>query len=271
MYGLDFSSCLAAMNLEDTYRHQGLRKQLIEVLRTDQTTYNAELRKHVIARHAIKDETVLAAMSEIPRHLLFDSKDTVLHITQAYEDKAFPIGQGQTISQPWTVARQSELLQVKPGEKILEIGTGSGYQALVLMLLKAKVYSIERHKTLHERTSKILPQIKELILSRHPFNKTESLRSWKTDAATGSIRCFYGDGFEGLPMFAPFDKIIITAAVPEKPGKLLAQLSVGGVLVMPFGTEKNCDMLRITKHAADQFETEVFEKFGFVPMLKGKV
>lgn len=259
------------MNLTDTYRHQGLRKQLIDVLRTNQTGYDAELRKQVITRHGIKDENVLAAMNEIPRHLLFDGKDTVLHLTQAYEDKAFPIGEGQTISQPWTVARQSELLNVKPGEKILEIGTGSGYQALVLMLLKAKVYSIERHKILYERTSKLIPLIKELILNKQQAKESVTTRNWKTDPGTGSIRCFYGDGFEGLPMFAPFDKIIITAAVPEKPGKLLAQLSVGGVLVMPFGTEKNCDMLRITKHGDNQFETEEFEKFGFVPMLKGKV
>lgn len=259
------------MNLTDTYRHQGLRRQLIEVLRTDQTAYNTDLRKQIITRHGIKDENVLAVMNEIPRHLLFDSKDTVLHVTQAYDDKAFPIGEGQTISQPWTVARQSELLNVQPGEKILEIGTGSGYQALVLMLLKAKVYSIERHKILYERTSKLIPEIKELLHSRQQTKESATARSWKTESTMGTVKCFYGDGFEGLPMFAPFDKIIITAAVPEKPGKLLAQLSVGGVLVMPFGTEKNCDMLRITKHGDNQFETEMFEKFGFVPMLKGKV
>mgnify|MGYP001553088367 CR=1 FL=1 len=140
------------MQRTDTYRHQGLRKQLVEILKADITEKDAETGKPRIKRFGIKDENVLNAITEIPRHLLFDSSDTVLHITQAYEDKAFPIGEGQTISQPWTVARQSELLDIKPNEKILEIGTGSGYQALVLMLLRAKVYTIERHEIFFERT-----------------------------------------------------------------------------------------------------------------------
>ena len=259
------------MEQVDTYRHQGLRKQLVEVLRTNVYAKNPNTKKDEISRHGIKDEKVLNAIAEIPRHLLFDSSDTVLHITQAYEDKAFPIGEGQTISQPWTVARQSELLDVKPGEKILEIGTGSGYQALVLMLLKAKVYSIERHKILYERTSKLLPVMKELILSRRPVKENSAPRTWKNEPEYWNVKCFYGDGFEGLPMHAPFDKILITAAVPELPKKLLQQLVVGGKMVLPFGSQHNCDMVRITKHGEDQYETEKFEKFAFVPMLKGIV
>jgi len=259
------------MDSVDTYRHQGLRKQLVEGLRTDKYSLNPDTKKQEISRHGIKDENVLKAMAEIPRHMLFDSGDTLFHVTQAYEDKAFPIGEGQTISQPYTVARQSELLDIKPGEKVLEIGTGSGYQALVLMLLKAKVYSIERHKILYERTSKLLPKIKELVLSRRPATEKSAPRSWKNEPEYWNIKCFYGDGFEGLPTHAPFDKVIITAAVPELPKKLLHQLAIGGKMVLPFGSQHDCDMLRITKHGEDQYETERFEKFAFVPMLKGKV
>ena len=254
----------------DTYRHQGLRKQLVEILKTDIIEKDAETRKPKTKRYGIKDKNVLNAISEIPRHLLFDSKDTVLHITQAYEDKAFPIGEGQTISQPWTVARQSELLEIKPGEKVLEIGTGSGYQALVLMLLKAKVYTIERHKILFERTSHLLPVIKELILNRKPVKENSIPRTWKNEPEYWSIKCIYGDGFEGSPTHAPFDKILITAAVPEEPKKLLKQLAVGGKMVLPLGTEKDCTMFRITKRDDEEFHREEFGKFAFVPMLKGK-
>jgi protein-L-isoaspartate(D-aspartate) O-methyltransferase len=246
------------MQQVDTYRHKGLRKELVAKLRAK----------------GITDENVLAAIERIPRHLFFGN-DSIFFETKAYEDIAFPIGEGQTISQPYTVARQSELLQIKPGDKVLEIGTGSGFQATVLMLLKAKVYTIERHKILHDRTSKFLLGMKELLMERMKTDKVASTepekRTWKNVPEYWGIKCFFGDGFEGLPMQAPFDKIIITAAVPELPKKLLSQLAVGGMIVLPFGSEHDCIMLRITKHGVDQYETEQFEKFAFVPMLKGKV
>ena len=219
------------MNQIDTYRHKGLRKELAVKLRDKGVT----------------DRNVLAAIESVPRHLFFGN-DTIFFETQAYEDKAFPIGEGQTISQPYTVDRQSELLQVSPKEKILEIGTGSGYQAAVLATLGAKVYTIERHRKLYERTKVLLEQL-----------------------GYSNVKCFFGDGFEGVPSYAPFDKIIITAAVPELPKKLLQQLSTGGKMVLPFGAENNCDMIRITKHGEGQYSEEVFGKFAFVPMLKGKV
>ena len=213
---------------QDTFQHKGLRKKLVDEIRDK----------------GITDEHVLDAILRVPRHFFMESG----FLKFAYSDQAFPIGAGQTISQPYTVARQSELLQVKAGEKILEIGTGSGYQASVLAVLGAKVFTIERHRKLYEKT-------KPLLLNM----------------GYTSVRCFFGDGFEGLPGLAPFNKILITAAVPELPKKLLAQLSVGGKMVLPFGEEDNCDMVRITKHGEGQYEEEVFEKFAFVPMLKGKV
>ncbi len=238
----------------DTYRHKGLRKELLVTLKDK----------------GIINQDVLHAIGRIPRHLFFGN-DSIFYETHAYEDKAFPIGEGQTISQPYTVARQTELLEVKPSDKILEIGTGSGYQALVLMLLKAKVYSIERHKILFDRTSKFLPFMKEFLLNQQGEKKeTNEIRTWKNEPEMWSVKCFYGDGFEGSPANAPFDKILITAAVPELPKKLLKQLAVGGKMILPFGSEENCTMLRITKHADEKFETEEFGMFAFVPMLKGK-
>jgi protein-L-isoaspartate(D-aspartate) O-methyltransferase len=219
------------MNQADTYRHKGLRKELVVKLRDK----------------GITDKNVLNAIEAVPRHVFFGN-DTIFFETQAYEDKAFPIGEGQTISQPFTVAYQSELLQVNPKEKILEIGTGSGYQAAVLAVLGAKVYTIERHRKLYEKTKGLLEQM-----------------------GYANIKCFFGDGFEGIPAFAPYDKVIITAAVPELPKKLLAQLAIGGKMILPFGTETNCKMVRITKQAEGQYSEEVFGKFAFVPMLKGKV
>jgi protein-L-isoaspartate(D-aspartate) O-methyltransferase len=219
------------MQIEDSYRHKGLRRKLVELLR----------------EKGIVDRYVLSAIETVPRHLFF-GKDSFAYETYAYQDIAFQIGEGQTISQPFTVARQSELLQLNAKEKVLEIGTGSGYQASILATLGARVYTIERHKELYDRTKPLLEQM-----------------------GFANVRCYFGDGFEGLPGYAPFDKIIITAAVPELPKKLLKQLAIGGKMVLPFGEEKNCDMIRITKHSETEFEEEVFGKFAFVPMLKGKV
>jgi len=219
------------MNHVDTYRHKGLRKELAVKLHDK----------------GISEKNVLNAIETVPRHLFFGN-DTVFFETHAYEDKAFPIGEGQTISQPFTVAYQTELLQVQPKEKILEIGTGCGYQAAVLATLGAKVFTIERHRKLYERTKELLEKLGHT-----------------------NIKCFFGDGFEGIPAFAPYGRIIVTAAVPELPKKLLQQLAIGGKLVLPFGNDANCDMVRITKQAEGQYSEEVFGKFAFVPMLKGKV
>lgn len=214
--------------LEDNYRHKGLRNKLVDVIR----------------EKGITDEKILDAVGKLPRHFFFDSA----FMETAYEDKAFQIGEGQTISQPYTVAYQSQLLEVQPREKILEVGTGSGYQACILSMLGARVFTIERHKKLNERA-------KALLEAMHIPN----------------IRFFYGDGFEGLPAFAPFDKVLITAAAPEVPSKLLAQLKVGGKLVMPYGKGDVQKMQRITKIADNHLEQEEFDNFKFVPMLKGKV
>lgn len=213
---------------EDTYRHKGLRKQLIDTLRSKKIT----------------DERVLEAMNNIPRHYFLDT--ALDHI--AYDDKAFPIGEGQTISQPYTVAYQTQLLQPKAFEKVLEIGTGSAYQACVLAELGANVYTIERQKKLFDSM------------------KTFVLRNKYTN-----VKFFYGDGFEGLPTFAPFDKVIVTAAAPFVPPKLLVQLKPGGVMVLPVDAESGGQrMLRITKNSDGSFDEEYFEDFSFVPMLKGK-
>lgn len=212
----------------DSYRQQGLRKQLVEIVK----------------EKGISDEKVLNALGRVPRHLFFfDSA----FLTQAYEDQAFPIGAGQTISQPYTVAYQSSLLEIEDRMKVLEIGTGSGYQAAVLHELGAKVFSIERQKSLYTQTKSLLSNLGYV-----------------------RVKCFYGDGFEGLPSYAPFDRIIITAAAPEVPKKLLAQLKVGGKFVLPLERGGYQTMLRITKIAEGEYETEEFEKFAFVPMLRGK-
>ncbi len=165
----------------------------------------------------------------------------------AYEDKAFPIGEGQTISQPYTVAYQSKLLEVKPFEKILEVGTGSAYQACVLAGLGAQVYTIERQKKLFE-SNKDFAYLKKFH----------------------NIKRFYGDGYEGLPTFAPFDKIIITAAAPEIPKKLIEQLKPGGMMVIPLGGGNVQQMMRITKTDNSDLKEELFDHFSFVPMLEGK-
>lgn len=212
---------------EDTYRHKGMRRKLVETVRGK----------------GITDEKVLAAIETIPRHFFLDSAfDEV-----AYEDKAFPIAEKQTISQPYTVAYQTQLLEVKPHEKILEIGTGSTYQAAVLAEMGAKVYTIERQKKLFE-TNKTFQWIK-----KYP-----------------SIKFFYGDGFEGLPTYAPFDKVIITAAAPFIPEKLIQQMKAGGMMVIPFGSGNVQVMKRLIKLADGSVKEEVFDNFSFVPMLEGK-
>jgi len=213
---------------EDQYRHRGLRKKLVEEIR----------------RKGITDERVIAAISLVPRHFFLDSAFDNL----AYEDKAFPIGEGQTISQPYTVAYQTQLLSLRPFEKVLEIGTGSGYQASILAALSANVYTIERQKALFD--------------SNKEFTY---LRSFP------NIKFFYGDGFEGLPTFAPFDKILVTAAAPQIPDKLLQQLKFGGMMVIPVNEGDLQRMLRITKMADGQFVEERFDLFSFVPMLGGKM
>lgn len=213
---------------EDTYRHKGLRKKLLDILR----------------EKGITDEKVLTAMNNIPRHYFMDSAlDNI-----AYEDRAFPISDGQTISQPYTVAYQTQLLQIKQNEKILEIGTGSIYQATVLAELGAKVFTIERQKNLFDKT-------KQYIFKNKYSN----------------LKFFYGDGFEGLPTYGPFDKIIITAAAPFIPPKLMQQLKTGGYMVIPVDVGTNQRMLRLTKNENGTWIEEIFENFSFVPMLAGKV
>jgi protein-L-isoaspartate(D-aspartate) O-methyltransferase len=213
---------------EDSYQHKGLRRQLVSLLR----------------EKGITDENVLEAINTIPRHFFLDSAFDKI----AYEDRAFPIGEGQTISQPYTVAYQSQLLQISKGDKVLEIGTGSVYQATVLAEMQARVYTIERQKNLYEHNKQFI------LRNKYP-----------------NIKFFYGDGFEGLPAYAPFDKIIITAAAPFIPPKLVAQLKIGGYLVIPVDEEDGVQrMLRITKVAENATTEESFEQFSFVPMLQGK-
>jgi len=212
---------------EDTYRHKGLRKKLV----------------NIIQEKGIRDEKVLDAIDKIPRHFFLDSAfDEV-----AYEDRAFPIAEKQTISQPYTVAYQTQLLEVKPFHKVLEIGTGSAYQACVLAELGAQVYTIERQKKLFEINKRFE------YLKRYP-----------------NIKFFYGDGYEGLPTFAPFDRVLITAAAPEIPAKLIDQLKKSGMMVIPIGTGKVQVMKRLIKSGDGNIKTEVFDRFSFVPMLGGK-
>jgi len=212
---------------EDTYRHKGLRKKLIDSIRNK----------------GITNECVLETMMNIPRHFFLDTALDGI----AYEDRAFPIQEGQTISQPYTVAYQTQLLEVEPYDKILEIGTGSAYQASVLAEMGANVFTIERQKKLFELN-------KEFI-----FRKKYS-----------NIKFFYGDGFEGLPTFAPFDKILITAAAPFIPPKLVEQLKPGGKMVLPLDDDGIQKMMRITKNEDGSYEEETFSNFSFVPMLKGR-
>ncbi len=213
----------------DGFQHKGMRKKLVDILR----------------EKGITDEAVLAAINKIPRHFFLDSAFDKI----AYENRAFPISAEQTISHPYTVAYQTQLLQIKKGEKVLEIGTGSIYQTTILSELGAQwVYTIERQKKLYEEQQEY-----------YYFRKQYP-----------NIKFFYGDGFQGLPTFAPFDKIIITAAAPFIPPKLIEQLKVGGCMVIPVDEADNQRMMRITKLENGDLKEELFEEFSFVPMLTGK-
>ncbi len=208
--------------IEDNYKQRGLRNKLVKKLR----------------EKGISNEGVLSAIGKVPRHAFFDDA-LLLH---AYEDKAFPIGEGQTISQPYTVAFQTEKLNIKAGDKVLEIGTGSGYQAAILLELGAKVYTIEYNKKLYERTRDFLP-----TLGYKPF-------------------FFYGDGSKGIPAKAPYDKIIVTAGAPVVPAALTDQLNENGILIIPVGDRETQKMLRITK-VNGKLKQETFDNFAFVPLL----
>lgn len=210
----------------DTYKHQGLRLRLIETLRQE----------------GVKDERVLEAMAKLPRHLFLEKAFE----EWAYQNVAFPIGFEQTISQPLTVAIQTSLLDVKKGDTILEVGTGSGYQACLLSLLGAKVYTIERQSGLYEKTDRLLREL-----------------------GFGAIRTFLGDGYAGLPRFAPFDKILVTAGADALPEILMEQVRPGGYLVIPIGDEQSQIMWRYTKEADGRIQGESFGRFKFVPFLKG--
>lgn len=213
------------MKFEDSFQHKGLRKRLVDE----------------IEKKGISDKKVLDAINKVPRHLFMDSS----FVQFSYKDQAFPIGAGQTISQPYTVAFQTELLEVEKFDKILEVGTGSGYQAAVLLEMGAKVYSIERQKELYIKTQSFLPSI----------------------GYGGQF--FYGDGYKGLPTYAPFDKIIITAGAPDIPTDLIDQLRVGGKMVVPLGSTNGQVMKLLHKTSEQTYDITEHGSFIFVPMLKG--
>ncbi len=213
--------------MQDSFRYKGMRKRLIKELR--------EL--------GITDDKVLNAFDVIPRHYFLDNA----FAEQAYANIPFQIGSGQTISHPYTVAFQTQLLELKKGEKVLEIGTGSGFQTAVLAELGGKIYSIERHRKLHLKAS--------IILQHLNYN----------------VRLSFGDGFKGLSTFAPFDKILITCGAPFVPDELLKQLNIGGIMIIPLGEGAQQVMQKITKLSDDDFETKEFGNFSFVPMLEKKV
>lgn len=214
------------MKYIDNYRHKGLRKKLVETLRSK----------------GIKNEKILQIIGSIPRHFFLDPA----FAEWAYKDVAFPIDADQTISQPYTVAFQTELLNVQHKDKILEIGTGSGYQASVLVDLGAKVYTIERQEKLFHKTSKFLEEI-----------------------GYGMIRTFFGDGYKGLQRYAPFDKILITAGASEMPKELIKQLKIGGIMVIPYGESEAKDMIKLIKIDEKNIRREKHGKFRFVPFMKG--
>ena len=212
---------------DDNYLHKGLRKQLVQGLR----------------EKGIKDERVLAAIEAIPRHFFLDPAFE----RKAYEDRAFPITAGQTISQPYTVAYQTQLLDLKKFDKVLEIGTGSAYQACVLAEMGITLFTVERQKELYDYVGKFF------FIDKYP-----------------NIKRFYGDGFEGLPSYAPFDKILVICGAPFIPPKLLTQLKPGGIMVIPVGEDGKQKMLRITKNRDGNVMEEEMGDFAFVPMLQGK-
>jgi protein-L-isoaspartate(D-aspartate) O-methyltransferase len=211
--------------MKDTYRHKGLRRQLVDTVR----------------KKGMRDEKVLAALNAVPRHLFMDSG----FIRFSYRDQAFPIGSGQTISQPYTVAFQTQLLDIKKGDKVLEIGTGSGYQTAILLELGARVYTIERQKKLYLKAQALLTEL-----------------GYKP-------QFFYGDGLEGKPTYGPFDKILITAAAAEVPSNLQEQLAVGGLMVLPLGDRFSQTMVRIEKTGPDDYRQTSHGSFVFVPLLRG--
>jgi protein-L-isoaspartate(D-aspartate) O-methyltransferase len=212
--------------MTDSYKHKGMRRSLVRILK----------------EKGIENQFVLDAVGTVPRHYFFDQ----IFEAHAYQDKAFPIGEGQTISQPYTVAFQTSLLETKSGAKILEIGTGSGYQACILKELGVDLYTIEFNKVLYARTKTFLPKM-----------------GYKP-------RFFVGDGSKGLKIHAPFDGILVTAGAPTVPDALLKQLIVGGRLIIPVGNKSKQKMLRITKIDENQFEQEEFDNFSFVPLLGDK-
>ncbi len=214
------------MKLKDTYRHKGLRRKLIASIR----------------EKGIRDEKILDAMGKLPRHLFLDIAFEEL----AYEDKAFPIGKEQTISQPYTVAYQTQLLDIKKRDKVLEIGTGSGYQAIILALLGARVHTLERQRFLYQKAQNMIDALK-----------------------VNNIRVYLRDGFKGLPELAPFDKILVTAGATTIPENLKNQLAIGGVMVIPVGPRDVQIMVKITRISNEAFEIEELDKFRFVPFLKG--
>ena len=212
--------------MNDSYRHKGLRKKLVSTLR----------------KKGIKNDKVLEAFENVPRHFFMESG----FIEFAYKDQAFPIGSGQTISQPYTVAFQTELLDPEKHEKVLEVGTGSGYQTAILCEMGVKVYSIERFRELYLKAKSILNS-----MGYNPY-------------------LFYGDGYKGVTTYAPYDKILITAGAPEIPEELLKQLKVGGKMVLPLGNQHGQEMTLVEKTREDEFERKSFGSFIFVPMVKGR-
>ena len=226
-FSINLAEYFFRMVINETPRHQGLRKKLIDGLKIK----------------GIRNEKVLEAIGKVPRHLFMEST----FIQFAYKDQAFPIGAGQTISQPYTVAVQTQLLEIEKGDKVLEVGTGSGYQAAVLLEMGAKVFTIERQKELYMKVNKFLPEI--------GYNPA----------------CFFGDGYKGLPNFAPFDKIIVTAGATSIPEDLKQQLAINGRLVIPVGNEHRQEMNVITRISGNEFRNEKHGDFVFVPLLKGTV